>query len=1053
MVDLSHSSRLLLSLLICSASIGLCDTAAINRTCGTKTPSDAVLKQDRLVRQNLRKQLKKKHPLYEGEYSRTRRDVIPLDEEPQILIPVKFICFANSNGWGEFSRAQAMRQIKRLNEGFNGTDGKESKRPHAVDTRISFKFESLEVVEDNLYFNQAEENEGRMKREYALHTDRYIYIFTADLGESLLGWADFPNTNPEGHYLWSVVLNFRTIPGFNFCGGGYDNGGTLVHEMGHMLGLYHTFQGGCSSINDEVSDTPACETSYGCPSVSDTCPSFSGADQTENFMSYSDDSCMNTFTMGQALRIRESLKAYRPSSLHFWSRDAAGDAFTYSPTTVPPPTPPVMQLSQIIAAAPTLECNSIVEVADIRVSGYDLLGNLSPEMLYKFTLEQRQVVQIRSCGSSYDTVLMIYQPDVPLAHSSNDDHDLCGADSLQSVIEVVLDPGDYYAVVEAYSLTSLNTSGYTKLELRCSQLTTLAPTPPPPSFTETLSQAPQLTCNEQITGTTGDGFHYLGHQSNEVYFKVVVTKSMRVIVKSCGSSFDTVLSLFNTTGFTPLSIAVTCNDDHDDGGRCPDASDILHSVIDVVLDPGDYYVVIEGYGTQSTDGEFKLTYKCPDVVMESTDSTVPPVTTVTTTTVTTAVDDDFNLPWNDDPDHITTRDEWCALELNEGCYACENMELAGLYCVDQCVEFGCERPESGTESTMATPPGRTARETTTTSEELVTTIASTTPFVPQSVEEAVAMAPNLTCGESVSGNTNSGSSFVGHPSNEHFYRLNLDTPMRVILHTCDDATDFDTYLHIFSSAQVLTSTLGTYYNDDAKGATAECQMVKPGSSRLEVYLDAGVWYVVIEGYWQNTGEYRLHVGCQMSSTPTLAPTTPAPTPSAANIIASARRIECGQTVENSTRILGTNVGGQNSREHFYRVFVSAPTNVTVHTCGSTFATVLSVFDATTFTTAMNNAKFRDDDQQGECALHTGTVGSRMQSFLGNMTLTPGVWLIVIEGYNQENDGNYSLSIDCRSLGPPQQPLEQRCDATQGCENGHCPQFKHGKRYIRQCNGD
>jgi len=35
------------------------------------------------------------------------------------------------------------------------------------------------------------------------------------------------------------------------------------------------------------------------------------------------------------------------------------------------------------------------------------------------------------------------------------------------------------------------------------------------------------------------------------------------------------------------------------------------------------------------------------------------------------------------------------------------------------------------------------------------------------------------------------------------------------------------------------------------------------------------------------------------------------------------------------------------------------------------------------------------------------------------------------------------------------PLEKRCDATQPCanHNGHCPQFKRGKRYMKKCNGD
>ena len=47
----------------------------------------------------------------------------------------------------------------------------------------------------------------------------------------------------------------------------------------------------------------------------------------------------------------------------------------------------------------------------------------------------------------------------------------------------------------------------------------------------------------------------------------------------------------------------------------------------------------------------------------------------------------FNPPWNDD--NTTNWNDWCNFELNEGCYACENMQGAGTYCIDQCAAFGC----------------------------------------------------------------------------------------------------------------------------------------------------------------------------------------------------------------------------------------------------------------------------------------------------------------------------------------------------------------------------
>ena len=91
---------------------------------------------------------------------------------------------------------------------------------------------------------------------------------------------------------------------------------TLTHEMGHCLGLYHTFQSGCGSScetsGDDVCDTPPVDVStQGCSETQNSCSNdvsgsdspFSGdvVDQIENFMSY--DDCQNMFSQGQVDRI------------------------------------------------------------------------------------------------------------------------------------------------------------------------------------------------------------------------------------------------------------------------------------------------------------------------------------------------------------------------------------------------------------------------------------------------------------------------------------------------------------------------------------------------------------------------------------------------------------------------------------------------------------------------------------------------------------------------------------------------------------------------------
>jgi len=136
-------------------------------------------------------------------------------------------------------------------------------------------------------------------------------------GAGYLGWATFPSeyeTNP-----WSdgVVILESSVPG----GGAepYDGGATLVHEVGHWLGLYHTFQGGCNG-GDEVDDTPPeREPNYGCPATPpDSCPGDNEDDPIENFMDYSDDSCMTTFTPGQFARMNAMWDAYRSGDVSLW---------------------------------------------------------------------------------------------------------------------------------------------------------------------------------------------------------------------------------------------------------------------------------------------------------------------------------------------------------------------------------------------------------------------------------------------------------------------------------------------------------------------------------------------------------------------------------------------------------------------------------------------------------------------------------------------------------------------------------------------------------------
>jgi hypothetical protein len=142
--------------------------------------------------------------------------------------------------------------------------------------------------------------------------DNYLNIWTANLSGGVLGYATFPSTtllqgltSSIGTATTDGVVILHTAFGDLNSGltANYNRGRTLVHEVGHWLGLRHIW-GDSSCGNDFCNDTPTQQTSNsGCPTFPKvTCSNGPNGDMFYNYMDYSYDACLYCFTNDQKTR-------------------------------------------------------------------------------------------------------------------------------------------------------------------------------------------------------------------------------------------------------------------------------------------------------------------------------------------------------------------------------------------------------------------------------------------------------------------------------------------------------------------------------------------------------------------------------------------------------------------------------------------------------------------------------------------------------------------------------------------------------------------------------
>ncbi|SEM19047.1 Por secretion system C-terminal sorting domain-containing protein [Chryseobacterium taichungense] len=369
---------------------------------------------------------------------------------------------------------------------------------------------------------------------------------------NLLGYAQFPDgsnlqgLNPVGGIASTdgVVANFATFGSSDFdtngtfiMGAPYDKGRTMTHEVGHFLGLRHIW-GDTTCGTDYCSDTPVHQTSNGgCPThpKSNTCGTTD--EMFENYMDYTNDSCMNIFTNDQKARITAVMNnSPRRASLKTSIKNLpiplfANDAEVKLERACGTPscsTPQALQISVINRGTNPLTSATINYTINGNSQTYNWTGNLAQD---KYQIVNLPVAANTNAGPV--TVSIITANGVTDQRSSNDTvtGSYVGAPTPVDINVVFNLQLDYFG--SEISWTLKNSAGAAVYSSPAGGYTDANPNMPA-LITQNWTLNPNECYTFNITDSYGDGFYSYGG-----YYNITTTSGTTLV---SGSNFPSTQS-------------------------------------------------------------------------------------------------------------------------------------------------------------------------------------------------------------------------------------------------------------------------------------------------------------------------------------------------------------------------------------------------------------------------------------------------------------------------------------------------------------------------------